>query len=194
MLPQLLEDRAALYVAGAMTALERENFELVLEFHEGLRRQVATLCDVAGELALAAASPAPAPSAELKARILGNLDAHQPRKTEQAALVVTNPFGLVEWISPAFTDMCGFTLRELKGRKPGHLLQGEATERSAVQRIGSALRHHRPCRETLVNYHKDGSDYLVDIRITPILDDEDKVLWFVAKERKLPDAEVIRSF
>lgn len=193
MSPQLLEDRAALYVAGAMTALERENFELVLEFHDGLRRQVASLCDVAGELALAAASSAPAPSAELKTRILANLGA-QPRETEQAALVVTNPFGLVEWISPAFTDMCGFTLKELKGRKPGHLLQGEATERSAVQRMGSALRHHRACRETLVNYHKDGSDYLVDIRITPILDDEDKVLWFIAKERKLPDAEMVRGF
>lgn len=193
MLPQLLEDRASLYVSGAMTASERDNFELILEFHDELRAEVARLCDVTGELALAPLPPATAPSEELKARILANLGA-QPRKPEPEALVVTNAAGQVEWISPAFTEMCGFTLKELKGRNPGHLLQGEATDLSAVQRIRSALRQKRACRETLVNYRKDGSDYLVDIRITPILDDEDKVLWFVAKERKLTDAEKVRSF
>jgi hypothetical protein len=49
----------------------------------------------------------------------------------------------------------------------------------------SALHARRPCRETLVNYHKDGSAYVVDIEITPILDEEQQPLWFVARERKL---------
>ena len=175
-----------------MTATERENFELVLEFHDELRTHVARLCDVASSLALTVASPTKALSAELKARIFANLGT-QPRKTEPDALVVTNPAGQVEWVSQAFTDMCGFTLKELKGRTPGHLLQGEATDRAAVQRIRSALRHKHACQESLLNYHKDGSDYRVDIRITPILDEENQVLWFIAKERKLPDVEVVGS-
>jgi hypothetical protein len=37
MLSELLQDRAALYVSGAMPAPERENFELVLDFHDELR-------------------------------------------------------------------------------------------------------------------------------------------------------------
>jgi PAS domain S-box-containing protein len=188
MSPGLFEDRAALYVSGAMTARERENFNLILEFHEELRIRVARLREAMSELAFASAPPAPMPSEELKARILASLDV-TPHKTEPEALVVTNPAGRVVWISPAFTDMCGFTLNELKGRKPGHLLQGEATDLSTVERIRVALRQKRPCRETLVNYHKDGSDYVVDIRIVPILDDHGEPLWFIAKERKLQEHE-----
>ena len=43
MLAEVLQDRAALYVAGAMTAPERENFELILEFHQPLQSYVAGL-------------------------------------------------------------------------------------------------------------------------------------------------------
>ena len=46
MLSELLQDRASLYVSGAMTAPERENFELILEFHDELRRMVAGLEEV----------------------------------------------------------------------------------------------------------------------------------------------------
>lgn len=185
---EFLEDRAALYVSGAMTAQERENFKLILEFNAELRIRVARLRDAMSELVFASESPGSAPSAELKARILSSLDA-KPHKAEPEALVVTNPAGKVKWVSAAFTDMCGFTLNELRGRKPGHLLQGEATDLSAVERIRVALRQKRPCRETLVNYHKDGSDYVVDIRIVPILDDHGEPLWFIAKERKLSEHE-----
>ena len=40
MLSEFLQDQAALYAAGTMTAAEREQFELVLEFHEELREFV----------------------------------------------------------------------------------------------------------------------------------------------------------
>jgi PAS domain S-box-containing protein len=102
-------------------------------------------------------------------------------------VVVTGPDRLIHWVNPAFTAMCGYSLAELKGRKPGALLQGRETDLEAVGRIREALRQHRPCRETLVNYHKDGSAYRVDLRIAPVLDDEGAPLWFVARERKLAD-------
>jgi hypothetical protein len=56
-----------------------------------------------------------------------------------------------------------------------------------VGRLRTAISEKRPCRETLVNYHKDGSQYRVDIRLYPILDDDGRPLWFVARERKLED-------
>ncbi len=71
MLNELLQDRAALYVSGAMTAREREDFELILEFHEELRHFVAESLDV-GSAILLAGVPADsrAPSAQLKSNIL----------------------------------------------------------------------------------------------------------------------------
>lgn len=79
--------------------------------------------------------------------------------------------------------MCGYSIDELRGEKLGPILQGEKTDPAAVSRIRSALHGLRPCRETVVNYHRDRSPYWVNITITPILDDERQPLWYVARER-----------
>jgi PAS domain S-box-containing protein len=182
MLVEVLQDRAALYVSGAMTAPERENFELILEFHDELRLHVVGLQRVMTAVVLADVRAGVAPPSTLKARILGSLGV-QPPRAEPEGFVVTDPSGRVEWINEAFTAMCGYTLSELKGRKPGHILQGPDTDVASVERIREALRSRQPCRERIVNYHKNGARYIADVRISPILDDEGEPLWFVAKER-----------
>ena len=182
MLPELLQDRAERYVSGDMPESERGSFEVILGFHSELRAQVGELQEVVMAVVLTAVPPV-APPGGLKARLLGELDNLPP--VEPEGWVATDPAGLVEWVNPAFTAMCGFTLDELKGRKPGHLLQGPATDRPTVERIRDALRARTSCRETLVNYHKDGSPYRVEVRIDPILDDGGQPLWYVARERKL---------
>jgi PAS domain S-box-containing protein len=184
MLTGLLQDRAALYVSGDMPAPERESFEVVLEFHAELRAEVTGLQDVVVAVAMMRVTPV-APPVGLKGRLLDAVDALPP--AEPDGLVATGPDGRVEWVNPAFTAMCGFTLDELKGRKPGSLLQGPDTDPAAVGRIREALRAGRECRETLVNYHKDGTRYRVDVRISPVLDDDGRPLWFVAREQKLPE-------
>lgn len=188
MLSELLQDRAVRYVSGGMTESERGSFEVILGFHHELRAQVAGLQDVVTTVVMTAV-PRVAPPAQLKARLLAVLDGLAP--VEPEGWVATGPTGLVEWVNPAFMAMCGYSLEELKGRKPGHLLQGPDTDPAVVERIRLALRARSACRETLVNYHKDGSRYRVEVSIDPILDDEGQPLWLVARERKLPDGEAV---
>jgi PAS domain S-box-containing protein len=187
MLTELLQDRAERYVSGDMAASERQSFEVILGFHQELRMQVTGLQNVVTAVVMAAVPPV-APPGELKARLLFALDGLPP--VEPEAWVATDPAGRVEWVNPAFTAMCGYSLEELKGRKPGHLLQGPDTDPAAVERIRHALRARSACRETLVNYHKDGSRYHVEVSIDPILDDEGQPLWLVARERKIPAGTV----
>jgi PAS domain S-box-containing protein len=189
MLSELLQERAALYATGAMLAPERENFELVLEFHEELRRHVAELQEVSARVAMAGVSTRVAPPANLKERLLQSV-ALRRRPVAAEALVVADSRGCIEWVNTGFTALCGYELDELRGRRPGEILQGEATDQAGVERIRRALRTCRPCREILVNYHKDGSPYHVDLQISPVLDDEGAPLWFVATERKLSAADV----
>lgn len=186
MLPEVLNDKAVQYVAGGMTEPERDSFEVLLEFHDELRAATAGLGEVAASVAVAGAAKVAAPPPDLKARILDSL-ASRPGRPEPEGLVVADPDGQIQWVNPGFTMMCGYTLEELKGRKPGHVLQGPETDPAAVGRIREALRSGRECRETLVNYHKNGSPYRVNVRIAPILDDDAKPLWFVARERKVAD-------
>jgi PAS domain S-box-containing protein len=187
MLNDTLKALAVDYVAGAMTAEQRDSFEVVLEYHRELRELVARLGEVSAAATLAEPALATGPSAGLRERLLRSLETVKVDR-EPDCLVVTDPAGQVEWVNEAFTLMCGYTLAELKGRKPGQVLQGPATDAAAVERIRQAIRARVPCREKLVNYHKDGSPYLADIRIAPVLDDAGEPLWLVARERRLPDS------
>ena len=135
MINEFLQERAALYVAGAMLPQEREQFELVLEFHDELRECVVELAEVGAAVTLATLRPGDfGPSPGLKARILGLLR-DRPQQVTSDGLVMSGPDGLVQWINPAFSAMCGYTLEELRGKKLGPILQGEKTDRKTAERL-----------------------------------------------------------
>ena len=186
MINELLQDRAALYVSGTMTAREREDFELILEFHDELRQFVAESQDVGTAILLAGvSSDLRTPSARLKANILHAIEGEAQQVTSDS-FVMTGPDRLVQWVNPAFVAMCGYSLEELKGKSLGPILQGEKTDQATAARMRQAVHDYQPCREQLINYRKDGSPYRVDIEITPILDDAGAPLFMVARERELP--------
>src|SRR3954453_23424234 len=143
MLTEFLQDQAALYASGAMMAEEREQFELLLEFHEELRELVTSLVDVSAVVARAHGVPKAAPSSRLKTRILARVEA-QAQRSRREALVVSGPDGLVQWVNPAFSAMCGYAPEELQGKNLGPILQGAKTDRQTVERIRHAVRESQP--------------------------------------------------
>jgi anti-sigma-K factor RskA len=74
MIEESLQEQAALYASGALSAREREQFESTLKFHRGLPELVADLEEVSAALLVATLPARPAlPSAELEARLLRRL-------------------------------------------------------------------------------------------------------------------------
>lgn len=187
MLNEFLQEQAALYVSGAMSPQEREQFELVLEFHDELREFTSGCAEVGVAITLSALRPGNygSPSG-LKARIMSMVRDRAQQSTADG-LVVTGPNGLVQWINPAFGAMCGYTLDELRGKKLGPILQGEKTDRETANRMRRAVHECRPCREVILNYRKNGEPYFVEVAITPILDGSGHPLWLVARERELTE-------
>ena len=187
MLSELLQDKAALYVSGAMTAEQREEFELIVEFNDELREFAGGLAEVTAAMTLATLRRGgQVPSPATKARILDAV-ADRPQQTNPEALVMSGPDGLVQWVNTSFSVMCGYTLDELRGKKLGPILQGEKTDREAAGRMRRAVHDYRPCREIILNYHKNGTPYWVEIDITPIFGETGKPLWLVAREREVTD-------
>ena len=181
-----LQEQAALYAAGLLTAREATEFELVLEFCGDLRTQVAELQEIVATATLASQRNDLRPSGGLKDRILAQVLTHPQQRHEQG-FVISDADGLVEWVNPEFTAMCGYTLDELRGKKLGPLLQGELTDRTAAARLREAVRDRRPCTEALVNYHKQGRPYWVSINVTPLFDNAGTPLCMVARELVLPE-------
>jgi PAS domain S-box-containing protein len=168
-----------------MSAKEREQFELVVEFHGELRGFVAGLAEVATVVALAAPGlGGPGPSPGLKERI-ASLVADRPQRFVAEALVVSGPDGVVQWVNPEFSAMCGYSREELRGKKLGPILQGAATDRETAERMRRAVHACEPCRETILNYHKNGTPYWVEVAITPVFDDAGQPLWMIAREQEL---------
>ena len=185
-LTELLQDRAALYVSGAMPETDRQGFEVLMEFNPELAEHVAGLRDAVTVALMQRVHPAGGLPAGLRERIL-SAAAATPQEREPDALIVTDAGGRVIWVNEAFEKLCGRPLLDMQGRKPGQVLQGPQTDPATVNRIREALRERRPCRAELVNYHRDGTTYRVDAQICPFLDDEGRPLWFVARERKIAD-------
>jgi PAS domain S-box-containing protein len=187
MLTEFLQDRATLYASGEMPGAEREQFELLLEFHEELRNFTAGVSEASTALVVAAAGRnLVCASPEAKKRIC-DLVAQRPQQRSPEAVVVGGPNGLVEWVNAEFTAMCGYSLDELRGKKLGPILQGPGTDRATATRMREAVQEKHACRETILNYHKDGTAYWVEIEITPVLDEAGAAMWFLARERGVAD-------
>lgn len=85
------------------------------------------------------------------------------------AVVITDPAGLIQWANPAFEQLSGYSQDALLGRRPGDLLQYEATDPAAVSAMRHALRRRTAFHGQLRNRSADGREYWVDIEIQPIL-------------------------
>lgn len=189
MIDEQLQEESALYATGVLSEADREQFAALVEAHAELRQFVVGF-EEAIAATLLATTPAnlPSPSAGLKARILAQLDAlPQAKKPSESGFVITGIDGLVQWVNPVFTEMCGYTLEELRGRKLGALLQGSETDQATAARMRDAVHAHRPCSERILNYHKNGQPYWVEIAIQPIADSAGETRWFIAHERELTD-------
>jgi PAS domain S-box-containing protein len=99
-------------------------------------------------------------------------------------VVLTDTQGRVTWLNPAFTILCGYTLEEMLGRKPGSLLQGPDTDPECVALLRHAIRERRPITVELVNYRKDGEPYTVSIALSPLRTRSGRLTGFMAIERE----------
>jgi PAS domain S-box-containing protein len=86
------------------------------------------------------------------------------------------------YVNEAFERMTGYTRAEVIGQTP-RILQGPRTRREELDRLRAALEQWQPVRVELVNYRKDGREFLVDISISPVRDPTGKVVCWVAIQR-----------
>lgn len=97
-------------------------------------------------------------------------------------VVITDPQGRVLWVNHGFTRMTGYELDDLRGKKPGHVLQGPKTDSRTVERVRQALSEGQGFEADLLNYSKSGVPYWVQIYTTPMLDQAGEIEGFIAIE------------
>ncbi len=103
------------------------------------------------------------------------------------AVVLTDAQGYTEWINEGFTRLTGYTFQDLKGKKPGAVLQGPGTDTETVRRIGERLRKGEGFSEEILNYGKDGRCYWLAIEVQPIRDANGRITNFMAIETDITE-------
>ncbi|OOF14109.1 MULTISPECIES: PAS domain S-box protein [unclassified Salinivibrio] len=96
------------------------------------------------------------------------------------SVIITDPNGLVEYVNPGFTNMTGYTLEDMVGKKPGHVLQGKNTSPETVARIRRNLDNNQPFYEEILNYTKAGEPYWISLSINPIFGHDGQVERYIS--------------
>lgn len=103
---------------------------------------------------------------------------------------IDSPGPAIVYVNPAFTRMTGYRYDEIIGKTP-RILQGKRTSRELLNRLRYDLTTKREFLGEGYNYRKDGSEYTVEWRITPVyaLDDADRktVKYWVAIQRDVTE-------
>jgi len=90
------------------------------------------------------------------------------------------------YVNPAFAELTGYDAESSVGRNC-RFLQGPETDRDAVQRIREAVAERRSISEDLYNYRRDGSGFWNALYMSPVFDDEGRLIYFFASQIDISD-------
>jgi two-component system, cell cycle sensor histidine kinase and response regulator CckA len=96
------------------------------------------------------------------------------------AIVITDCDSVIETINPAFTRLTGFSETESIGQKLGTLLRSGQQPATFYQEVWTTILGGDVWQGELVNRRKDGSLYIEEQTITPVLNAEGEATHFVA--------------
>lgn len=99
---------------------------------------------------------------------------------------VEPPDPRILYVNQAFTTMTGYSLEEVLGKTP-RLLQGPKTDRAALDRVREALCRWESATVEVINYHKDGSEFWVELSVVPVADKQGRYTHWISVQRDITE-------
>jgi len=104
-------------------------------------------------------------------------------KLMRDAVLLTDLEGRITWVSESFTELTGFGLDEVAGKKPGAVLQGPESDPEASRKIGQHVARREDFDATVLNYTKSGRQYWTDIEARVLRDERGMPEGFTSIQR-----------
>ena len=103
---------------------------------------------------------------------------------------VDEPGPAIVYVNNAFTKMTGYTAEEVLGKSP-RFLQGPETDRHVLDDIRNKLSNNQCFSGKAVNYRKNGSTFINEWHIEPILTHENQINHFLGIQHDVTERERI---
>ncbi len=101
------------------------------------------------------------------------------QKTENG-VIITDANGLTEWVNEGFTRISGYSLDEVKGKKPGSVLQGPETDLATIDLMYNHINKGKEFHTEILNYTKYGQKYWLRLDVQPVFDSKGRLQRFIA--------------
>jgi PAS domain S-box-containing protein len=110
-----------------------------------------------------------------------DIKAHLRKATN--TIVVTDPGQIIHFVTKGFEAMTGYSAEYARGKKP-KFLQGKDTEESVRTMIRTSLEKRIPVEAIITNYRKNGEQYLCQVKILPMFNQNLDLVNFIALENE----------
>lgn len=107
-------------------------------------------------------------------------------ESSPVAVVITDSEGFIEWVNPQYERNCGYTLEEVKGRKPSVVASGQ-TPPAMYQAMWATLLSGQSWRGTFINQRRDGSLYHDEVTLSPVFDERGKRIAIVGLQEEVSE-------
>ena len=104
--------------------------------------------------------------------------------TEGAPLDAPGP--RIQYVNSAFEEMTGYSEADILGETP-RILQGPETEREVLDDLRDALEAGTEWQGETINYRKDGTPYVVQWNVAPVIGEDGEIEYWVSVQRDVTD-------
>jgi protein-histidine pros-kinase len=98
------------------------------------------------------------------------------------ATSITDPKARILYANPAFEKVTGYPVAEVTGQNQS-ILSYKTTPRAVYEALWASVQGKRTWNGTLVNRRKDGTRYIAEVTITPILNAEGETVYCLGMHR-----------
>ena len=103
----------------------------------------------------------------------------KPQTTTNVAIILTDASRHVVWVNDYFSELTGYSLAEVRGRKPS-VLQGERSDQRVIAEMRTCLEMGVSFKNEITNYTKGGEVYQCRLVVHPVRDANGEVINFIA--------------
>ena len=114
----------------------------------------------------------------------------------EAVLITTAdldpPGPAIVYVNEGFCRMTGYAREEVIGKTP-RILQGPKTDRSELDRLRRQLSLGEPFDGEIVNYRKDGSEYVIEWYVVPLRNTAGEITHWMSSQRDATGRKVLEE-